>query len=512
MSRFLLLFLVLVPFVCLADEAYGNRPRGVSAEKATFYEAKDEFQCLDGSKKIPFEQVNDDYCDCQDGSDEPGTAACPNGRFHCRNHGYRPMELPSSRVNDFICDCCDGSDEWDSGVQCPNVCQEMGAQARKAAEERKSLVERGWAKRVELAKEGAKSMEEKKAELEKMKRELDDFQPIKSATESSKNDAEQRENDAKNEEDRQWNEQLEEKRKQEAATLFGKVDADKDGKISVDDFKLSVKTESGRELTDDEVRRVFDEETEIDAEKFRSKLLDLRHFYRKPKTETTPPPSDVTEEPPTEEEKSNGEEEETEGDDDSLEPESSHDDEEAQDDERKPDYTEETRKLIDEANKQRDQLREVTNKIHDLEREIRDAENFLQFEYGHDQSWAPLKGQCPEFNQAQYTYRLCLFDRAVQKDRHGHHETGLGNWRGWEGPEIEGDAAAKYSIQKYADGQHCWNGPARSTKVHVECGEELELYDVKEPAKCEYEFKIRSPAACPDPSTLKDPFAVHTEL
>lgn len=37
-----------------------------------FYEESKPFTCLDGTATIPFDQVNDDYCDCKDGSDEPG--------------------------------------------------------------------------------------------------------------------------------------------------------------------------------------------------------------------------------------------------------------------------------------------------------------------------------------------------------------------------------------------------------------------------------------------------------
>lgn len=75
----------------------------VFAEKIFYDPRKDSFNCLDGSASIPFAFVNDDYCDCMDGSDEPGTPACPNGLFHCSNPGYFGKDLPSSRVNDGIC-------------------------------------------------------------------------------------------------------------------------------------------------------------------------------------------------------------------------------------------------------------------------------------------------------------------------------------------------------------------------------------------------------------------------
>ncbi|CAD5210223.1 unnamed protein product [Bursaphelenchus okinawaensis] len=481
MKLVFLTLLILLAGCLAADLEYGNRPRGVPEEKASLYEEQDEFKCLDGSKSIPFEQVNDDYCDCPDGSDEPGTSACPNGQFHCRNHGFQPLDLPSSRVNDFICDCCDGSDEWDSETKCPNVCEEIHNKVKVKTENYRKMVSSGYDKRKELAEEGKKSMEEKKVELENLKKQLDEFKPVEEVKKIEKEAAETKENEAKKAEDDKWDEKVKEDRKSDSQKFFKLVDKDGDAKITKDDFKTAVKSESEKDVTDDQLRDLFGED-EITEEVLLNKINDIRKWFKK----------QVKQEEPADKQ----------DEDDMLDPEPVVDDDQF-DFEKKPEYSEETKKLIDEADVKRDEYREASNKVRETENKINDFERFLQFEYGPDQAWAPLKSQCAELDQAQYTYRVCLFEKTIQREKSGH-EIRLGEWKEWEGED--------YKVQKYADGQTCWNGPPRSTRVIIECGLELELYEASEPNRCEYEFKLRSPAACPDPATIKEVYALHTEL
>ncbi|XP_068664447.1 glucosidase 2 subunit beta [Aristolochia californica] len=112
-------------FFLVASSLPSTRPTGpllgVSPQDEKYYRSS-VIACKDGSKTFSLDRLNDGFCDCVDGTDEPGTSACPESKFYCRNAGSMPQLLFSSRVNDHICDCCDGSDEYDGSTYCPNTC------------------------------------------------------------------------------------------------------------------------------------------------------------------------------------------------------------------------------------------------------------------------------------------------------------------------------------------------------------------------------------------------------
>jgi protein kinase C substrate 80K-H len=129
-------------------------PKGVPPQLAQAYSGA-TFTC-DVSKSIPIAKVNDDYCDCKDGTDEPGTSAC-SYQFTCENVGFKPKTVPSSLVCDGVCDCCDGADESNCGTpsKCTNTCEVDGQEYRKQVAMQKAFVEQGSKIRQQYVQEAA---------------------------------------------------------------------------------------------------------------------------------------------------------------------------------------------------------------------------------------------------------------------------------------------------------------------------------------------------------------------
>lgn len=153
-----------------AAVAHGSVIGVAPADMARYAGASGTFTCADGSATVPLDHVNDDYCDCHDGSDEPGTSACSAGRFYCENRGYFGAHIFSSRVRDGLCDCCDGSDEATHPTQrCPNTCASLAAAALKDYESKEAGLraaleqKRAW---VDASREGATKDQTELVELE----------------------------------------------------------------------------------------------------------------------------------------------------------------------------------------------------------------------------------------------------------------------------------------------------------------------------------------------------------
>ena len=134
-----------------------------------------------------------------------------------------------------------------------------------------------------------------------------------------------------------------------------------------------------------------------------------------------------------------------------------------------------------ESEKARKSYDEAQSNLSEIDREISDVNKKLAYDFGPNAEFATLMDKCFEYEDREYTYKLCPFEKTVQKSKNGHGETCIGYWSSWG----DHNTPNKYLVMKFTNGLTCWNGPARSTNVYLKCGTESKVVSVSEPNKCE---------------------------
>lgn len=144
--------------------------------------------------------------------------------------------------------------------------------------------------------------------------------------------------------------------------------------------------------------------------------------------------------------------------------------------------------LEDEKEKRNNEKMDIENFMKDISSLVQGAEDAR---FGSHGELYALKDKCFDVKAGKYTYELCVFGSAAQKEGSAKSGTGLGQWDG-----IEYDNQTGSRILKWANGVKCWNGPKRSATAYVTCGAETKVLSADEPDTCRYVMQMESHIAC----------------
>lgn len=152
----------------------------------------------------------------------------------------------------------------------------------------------------------------------------------------------------------------------------------------------------------------------------------------------------------------------------------------------------------------RSSLNAAEDGLNDNKNELTKHEDDLKKDYGLDDVFRALKGQCVSKDSGEYTYELCWMEQTKQKPKKRGGDTGMGNFVRFDtitvDDEVPADGKGLGSGQRvalrYENGQHCWNGPNRSTLVVLACAESDEIWKITEEEKCVYRMEVGTPAVC----------------
>merc|ERR1712013_741079 len=436
------------------------------------------------------------------------------------------------------------------------TCKQMGRAAREAFEAATRVALEGFKIRQGMANEAKHILDEKMVKVQDQEKKKLELESLKVEKQRLKDDAEVPEKEAldyykrlEEEEQRRKEEEEIAAAAAEAKEYFSILDTDNDGVVNMAELQArpGLDTNKDGEVSEDEAKFFLGDKETFDIESFKESGFALLKPYlelEKAVPEVAPEPEGEGSElePPVEdyhapdhpmmtpapdagefdpdapdhpmmtpapdayesedytEENDDDEEEDYDINDHEEDDEEPPQPEEIKEEESK--YDEKTQELIKNAEAARKAFNDVDRQFRDVEREIKQLQESLEKDHGEDNVFAVLSGQCFSLTDNEYTYKMCPFDHCSQRGKHGGSETRLGNWGSWTGPDDD-----KYSSMKFTGGQGCWNGPARSTIVYLQCGAENTITSVTEPNRCEYEMHFSTPAACKLP-----PGVGHDEL
>ena len=158
-------------------------------------------------------------------------------------------------------------------------------------------------------------------------------------------------------------------------------------------------------------------------------------------------------------------------------------------------------KAVTDARKARDEAQKTLDKS---KKDLKSHEEDLTKDFGADDVFRALKGTCVSTDSGEYTYEVCFLEKTTQKPKKGGGHTNMGNFARFEKIVVDdvlpangkGLGSGERIAMKYENGQHCWNGPNRSSMVVLACAEQNEVWKVMEEEKCVYRVEVGTPAVC----------------
>lgn len=302
-----------------------------------------------------------------------------------------------------------------------------------------------------MAQKGRKQKEEQKIRMSELEKARQQAEQLKEEKYKMKSDAEVSENaaldvyrQAENEDKKQKEELEAQANRNEAEETFKKFDSNSNGKLEIIELQTRIVFDKDRNGVVDleEARYFLDENDELDLESFftlawpriKPYLMLDSGLFKPPRKEGEPVEDDEDEDGMEPADDGNHEEAELQNDEDENHPDddTEYDEEagegEVQQDselplEAQPQYDEETQKLILEANEARNQYSVADREFREIDKELNDIRGALEKDFGPDEEFAPLNGECFSYEDREYVYKLCPFDKAVQQPRNGGAET-----------------------------------------------------------------------------------------